>query len=113
MNRPTRNTLFGMVLCLVLAAVYASDKAFAAGADHDFDLVCAIVSAAEAGTETNTTEVRRTATTVSIFFLGRLSGRDGGTYWHGVVVGRLSEMKKKARDPEMLGRCTDFFSKQL
>jgi len=112
MNRPTRNTLFGCVLCLILAGVYAC-AARAAGADRDFDMACAITSAAEIATTTPGTAARNAALQTNFYFLGRLSGRDTKTYWSAVVKGKVAELRDKAKSPEMYNRCLDFLTKQL
>jgi hypothetical protein len=112
MNRPTRNTLYGCCLCLILAAAYAC-KARAAGTDQDFDLACALTSAAEVATTAPGTKERDFAMQVNFYYLGRLGGRDGKTFWSAVVKGKVAELREKSKSSEMYGRCLDFLTKQL
>lgn len=112
MNRPTRHTLFGAVLCVAVAVFYGC-RARAAGTDQDFDMACAVTAAAEIATHGEGSTERSTAFMVSMYFLGRLSGRDGRTYWSAVVKGRVAELREKSKSEETYGRCLDFLSKQL
>jgi hypothetical protein len=81
--------------------------------DEDFDLACAITSAAEVATTEKGTDERNFAFQIQFFYLGRLSGRDSKTYWSAVVKGKVAELREKAKSPEMYGRCLDFVTKQL
>lgn len=110
MNLSTRIAFIGATIVIAVAAWITMARA---ATDKDFDLACAVVTAAEAGIEANSPADRNTAVTMNIYFLGRLSGRDSGTYWYGVVVGKVSELKERARSPEILGRCAKFFASQV
>ena len=110
MNRPTRNTLLGAVLCGFLGLCYGC-KAKATGLT-DFDLACAVASAAEVVSTTDE-EARAMALHVHWFYLGRLSGRDDATSWTTVVTGRLAEMKDEARSQAVYGNCLVFAGKKI
>lgn len=47
------------------------------------------------------------------FYLGRLSGRDDGTYWYAVIQGKLAEMKDKAKNADFYGECLVFAGKHI
>src|SRR6266478_4316881 len=68
-----------------------------AATDQDFDLACAVVSAAEIATTKAGSDERNMALQIQFFYLGRLSGRDDRTYWTAVVKGRLAELKTKLK----------------
>lgn len=112
MNRPVCNTLFGATVCLAIAGFYGC-KAKAAGTDQDFDMACAITSAAEIATTSPGSDARNAALQTNFYYLGRLSGRDSNTYWSAVVKGKIAEIRDKAKSPDMYGRCLDFLTKQL
>ncbi|EAQ34457.1 hypothetical protein NB311A_11967 [Nitrobacter sp. Nb-311A] len=112
MNRPARNTPIGYVLCLILAALYSS-AAKAVGTDQDFDMACAVTSAAEIATTKPGSDQRNAALQTNFYFLGRLSGRDTHTFWSVVVKGKVAELRERAKNPEMYSRCLDFLTKQL
>lgn len=111
MKRPTRNTLFAC-LCLALSICYPF-RAEADGPAQDFDLACAITSAAEIVAALSGTDQRQFAFQIHWFYLGRLSGRDDGTYWYAVVQGKLALLKEKARNPVFYGECLVFATKQI
>jgi hypothetical protein len=60
----------------------------------------------------NTAE-RNIALLVNSFYLGRLSGRDDKTYWKGVVVERLAELKDKALPKGGYANCLDFYTEKI
>jgi hypothetical protein len=87
--------------------------AAAAGSDQDFDMACAVTSAAEIATNPRDSEAGRLAFVLNVFFLGRMSGRDSKTLWSAVVKGRVAELRDRSKSSEMYGRCLDFVTKQL
>lgn len=88
-------------------------SANAAGTDKDFDMACAVTSAAEVATTQPGTDERNFAMLVNYYFLGRLSGRDSNTYWFAVVAGKVAELRDRAKSPDMYKRCLDFLTKQI
>jgi hypothetical protein len=84
-----------------------------AATDQDFDLACAVVSAAEIATTRVGSEERNAALQIQFFYLGRLSGRDDQTYWSAVVKGRISQLKAKAKAPDLYGSCAEFVTKMI
>jgi len=84
-----------------------------AATDQDFDLACAVVSAAEIATTTVGSTERNMALQIQFFYLGRLTGRDDRTYWAAVVKGRLAELKTKAKAPDLYGSCAEFVTKKI
>lgn len=105
-----RNSLIATVLIGLLGL---SQDANAAGTDKDFDMACAVTSAAEVATTQPGSEARAAALLVNYYFLGRLSGRDGKTLWSAVVTGRLAELRERSKSPEMYGKCLDFLTNFL
>ncbi len=100
---------------LALGAALASwevPQAHAAN-NQDFNLACAVVSAAEIATTTPGSAERNTAFQIQFFYLGRLSGRDDQTYWSAVVKGRIAELKTKAKAPDLYGSCAEFVTKKI
>jgi hypothetical protein len=76
----------------------------------DFDLVCAITTAAQM----NQDEQRAAATLPAhTFYIGRLSTRDDHTKWTTVVLSRLAENQWAAPSPQLLGKCLDFYASKL
>jgi hypothetical protein len=76
----------------------------------DFDLVCAITTAAQM----NQDEQRAAATLpVHTFYMGRLSARDDHTKWTIVILSRLAENQWAAPSPQLLGKCLDFYASKL
>jgi len=76
----------------------------------DFDLVCAITTAAQM----NQDEQRAAATMpVHTFYIGRLSVRDDHTNWTIVIASRLAENQWAAPSPQLLGKCLDFYASKL
>ena len=94
-----------VLLVLTSASANAAD-------DKDFDLACAVTSAAEVGSNPQDSEVGRMAFLINTFFLGRLSGRDPNFYWAAIVSGKLAGLKEGARSAAMFSSCIDFFVKQ-
>jgi hypothetical protein len=84
-----------------------------AATDQDFDLACAVVSAAEVATTKVGSEERNAAFQIQFFYLGRLSGRDDQTYWSAVVKGRIAQLKAKAKAPDLYGSCAEFVTKKI
>lgn len=97
----------------VIIAMLLHRPAEAAGTARDFDLACAVVAAAEIATTVKDSEEWQTAFMVSVFYIGRMGGRDDKTYWSAVVKGRIAELREKAKSPELYGKCLDFLTKQL
>jgi hypothetical protein len=76
----------------------------------DFDLVCAITTAAQM----NQDEQRAAATLPAhTFYVGRLSARDDHTKWTMVIVSCLAENQWAAQSPQLLGKCLDFYALKL
>ena len=100
--------LLGLIPMALLAG-----SAQAAGTAQDFDLACAVTSAAEVVSTPGGSEARDLAFKVHWFYLGRLSGRDDNTYWYAVVQGKLAQLKDKARNPDLYGECLAFAAKQI
>lgn len=84
-----------------------------AATNQDFDLACAVVSAAEIATTAVGSEERNTAFQIQFFYLGRLSGRDDRIYWAAVVKGRLAELRSKAKAPDLYSSCAEFVTKKI
>jgi hypothetical protein len=101
------------VIAALITFLALVSNARAAGTDQDFDLACAITSAAEVATAAPGSEGRQAAFSVNFFFLGRLSGRDSKTFWSAVIKGKIAELQNRAKSPDMYGRCLDFLTKQL
>jgi len=80
---------------------------------RDFDLACAIASAAEIGVSGPDTAERNIGLLVNSFYLGRLSGRDEKTYWKAVVVERLAGLKDKALSKGDYAKCLDFYTEKI
>lgn len=112
MNRPTRKTLFGAALCLALAVLF-SCKTKAADAAQNFDLACAVASAAEVVLSGPGSDERETAFRMHWFYMGRLSGRDDGTYWYAIIQGDLARLKEKAKNAELYGECLVLATKHI
>ena len=98
--------------CLIPMALLAS-SAHAAGTPQDFDLACAVTSAAEAVSTPSGSEAREFALRAHWFYLGRLSGRDDNTYWNAVIQGKLAELKDRAKNSDLYGECLVFAAKQI
>jgi hypothetical protein len=101
------------IAAISIVAGWASPDAKAAADDKDFDLACAVVSAAEIGTTAVGSEEQGEALQIQMFYLGRLSARDDKTYWKAVINGRLAEMREKAKSPDMYITCLQFVTKQI
>jgi hypothetical protein len=97
---------------LIVAVGWSSWEAHAA-TDQDFDLACAVVSAAEVATTRAGSSERNTAFQIQFFYLGRLSGCDDQTYWSAVIKGRLAELRAKAKAPDLYGSCAEFVTKKI
>ncbi len=95
----------------LLSTMAALDASAETSGTKDFDLACAVVSAAEIATTRPGSPERNTAFQVQFFYLGRLSGRDDATNWAAVVKGRLAELKSKA--PDLYGTCAEFVAKKI
>ena len=98
-----------MVVAGLLVAPLPSVRA---ATDQDFDLACAVTTAAEIATSAVGLQERNTGLQVNFFYLGRLGGRDSKTYWSAVIKGKLAELREKAKSPEMYGRCVEFLTNQ-
>jgi hypothetical protein len=109
--RPCKVTL----LLAILAAPILPRTALAAGnlSPKDFDIACAMTNGAEMGSEQQSAEKRSAAFTLFVFYLGRLSGRDDGTDWNKVVLGRVAELKEKARSDQLFSSCMDFYISKI
>lgn len=53
------------------------------------------------------------AFTLFVFYLGRLSGRDDSTDWNKVALGRVAELKDKARSDLLFSSCMDFYISKI
>ena len=117
MNRPTRITLIGAAVVLLMALwitlAGAASRTKTLDVEKNFDLTCAVAASAEIATTREGTEERNTAFAVNVFFLGRLSGRDNETVWSAVIKGRVAELREKAKSAETYGLCLDFLRIQL
>jgi hypothetical protein len=110
-NNPKMRIL-GIVTLAVALACWEIPQSHAA-TDQDFDLACAVVSAAEIATTRVGSEERNAALQIQFFYLGRLSGRDDQTYWSAVVKGRIAQLKAKAKAPDLYGSCAEFVTKMI
>lgn len=102
-----------VILALVVFLTFSSNSLHAAGPEQDFDMACAVTSAAEVATTKPGTDERNFALLLNYYFLGRLSGRDSKTFWSVVVKGKIAELRERAKSADMYGRCLDFLTKQL
>jgi hypothetical protein len=95
---------------IVAAAFLWAGTAQAQSEKSDFDLVCAITTAAQM----NQDEQRAAATMpIHTFYIGRLSARDDHTNWTIVVASRLAESQWVAPSPQLLGKCLDFYASKF
>lgn len=113
MTRAMKHLLATTAVLMAIAACWVSPDAKAAAGERDFDLACAIVSAAEIGTTAVGSEEQRAALQIQMFYLGRLSARDNQTHWKTVISGRLAELREKAKSPDLYGRCLGFVTEQI
>ena len=90
---------------LALAASSVSPK--------EFDMACAMTTGAEMGANSQSSEKRGASFTLFTFYLGRLSGRDDGTDWNKVVLGRVAELKDRARSDGLFKSCMDFYLSKI
>jgi hypothetical protein len=97
--------LMFMLPSLTLAAGNLSPK--------DFDMACAMTTGAEMGVNAEGSEKRGAAFTLFVFYLGRLSGRDDGTDWNKAVLGRVAELKEKARSDGLFKSCMEFYISKI
>lgn len=100
----------GALVFIVALTIPAGAKS---NPDQDFDLACAITSAAEMATTQAGSPDRTAAQQINFYFLGRLSGRDSKTFWSAVVKGKIAELREKSKSAEMYGRCVQFVTDQL
>ncbi len=98
-------------LSLILVAARASAEPPISS--QDFDLACAIVSAAEIATSSVDSRAHEAAMQLQFFYLGRLSARDDKTFWGAVVKGRIAEMRQRAKSEFLYGKCIDFTMEKL
>jgi hypothetical protein len=76
----------------------------------DFDLACAITTAAQM----NQDEQRAAATMPAhSSYIGRLTVRDEHTNWTIVIASRLAENRGAAPSSQLLGKCLDFYASKL
>jgi hypothetical protein len=104
--------IVGIVALAVALACWEVPKSYAA-TDQDFDLACAVVSAAEVATTRPGSDERSAAFQIQFFYLGRLSGRDDQTYWSAVIKGRIAQLKAKAKAPDLYSSCAEFVTKKI
>jgi hypothetical protein len=97
----------------IAAALPSPMKAENSFSPKDFDLACAMVAAAEIATSSPGGTVRESAMQVHLFYLGRLSGRDDKTIWKAVILGRVAELKEKAKSPSLFGTCLNFLNQKI
>ena len=76
-------------------------------------MACAMTTGAEMGSNQPNAEKHSAAFTLFVFYLGRLSGRDDGTDWNKVVLGRVAELKEKARSDELFTSCMNFYISKI
>jgi hypothetical protein len=79
----------------------------------DFDLACAMTNGAVFGSEQETAEKRSAALQVWTFYIGRLTGRDDNTDWAAVALGRVAELKERARSDKLFSDCMDFYLSKI
>jgi len=97
-------------LLIAAAALLWAVTAQAQSDKSDFDLVCAITTAAQM----NQDEQRAAATMPAhSFYIGRLSVRDDRTNWTIVVASHLVEKQWAAPSPQLLGKCLDFYASKF
>ena len=94
-----------MLPSLALAASDISPK--------DFDYACAITSGAEMGANPKGSEEQSAGFTMLVFYLGRLSARDDKTLWHAVTLGRVAELREKARSSDLFSSCMKFYLSKI
>jgi hypothetical protein len=76
----------------------------------DFDLVCAVTTAAQMNQDQEKAAATLPART---FYIGRLSARNDRTNWTIVIASRLAENQWAAPSPPLLGKCLDFYASKL
>ena len=105
----------GVLQFITRALIAFPSLAIAAGnmSPKDFDLTCAITAGAELGSNPQGSEKQAAALVLSTFYLGRLSGRDDGIDWNKVALGRVAELKEKARSEAMFSSCMDFYISKI
>jgi hypothetical protein len=111
--RQTRSCIFHALLIFAGGWMASEVPRAHAATDQDFDLACAVVSAAEIATTKAGSAERNMAFQIPFFYLGRLSGRDDRTYWAAVVKGRLAELKTRAKASDLYGSCAEFVTKKI
>jgi hypothetical protein len=95
---------------IVAASFLWAVTAQAQSEKSDFDLVCAITTAAQMNQDEQTA-----AATMPIhtFYIGRLSARDDHTNWTIVVASHLAENQWAAPSAQLLGKCLDFYASKF
>ena len=76
-------------------------------------MACAMTTGAEMGVNAQGSEKRSVAFTLFVFYLGRLSGRDDSTDWNKVVLGRVAELKEKARSEGLFKSCMETYMRKI
>ena len=102
-------------LLVILAVPFLPSMALATGtlSPKDFDMACAMTNGAEMASDQQDAKKRSAAFTLFVFYLGRLSGRDDSTDWNKVVLGRVAELKERARSDQLFTSCMDFYISKI
>jgi hypothetical protein len=109
-HRLGRRAPLALRVMAVVASFLWAVTAQAQSDKSDFDLVCAITTAAQM----NQDEQRAAATMpAQSFYIGRLSARDDHTNWTIVIAGRLAEKQWAAPSPQLLAKCLDFYASKF
>jgi hypothetical protein len=96
---------------LVVAASFLWAVSAQAQSDKsNFDLVCAITTAAQMN---QGEQIAAATMPAHSFYIGRLSARDDHTNWAIVIAGHLSEKEWATPSPQSLGKCLDFYASKF
>lgn len=104
------SALVGSIVALILPSVAVAANNLS---PKEFDIACAMTTGAELGANPQGSEKHRMAFTLFVFYQGRLSGRDDNTDWNKVALGRVAELKEKARSDELFTSCMNFYISKL
>src|ERR1035438_10057221 len=102
-----------LIFCAISIVAGGASPDANAASDKDFDLACAVVSAAEIAASAAGSAERQASVQIQMFYLGRLSARDDQTNWIAVINGRLAEQRAKAKSPDQYGICAEFVTKRI
>lgn len=101
------------LVLIIILLIWTGRASVAFDTPTNSDIRCAIVSGAEMSSLPKDSPEQESATQIYLFYLGRLYGRDERVSWKDILLGRMAELREKARQPTEYLACMGFVAAKM